>query len=183
MNLRTLLHWISRRRPVRYIDGPDGQPYLERYFLFHLPVLDITGYLHRFVDSDPDRGLHDHPWGWACALVLTGGYLERRLVSVDRANGLLSIVENYHKPCRLNIIRGDDFHRVILPGNREAWTLFVHGKRTKGWGFLKTGGGAIKHQGKIISRREWFDTYEPYAINRAWDKQNWWQQKTEDRRN
>lgn len=39
-------------------------------------------------------------------------------------------------PGRINIVSGTDFHRVELPARRPAWTLFVHGRKVRQWGFL-----------------------------------------------
>jgi hypothetical protein len=120
--MRRLLLRLSDRLPVREI-CEEGRPYLERYFLLHL--FGIRVYLHRFVGSDPERGLHDHPWRWAFSLVLSGWYIEHRRDGrrIRRIGNLLS---------------GDTFHRVVLPeGMRECWTLFVHSAPdVKRWGFL-----------------------------------------------
>ncbi len=129
--LRKLLFSISSHLPIRIIAESynDGtvRPYLERYFLFSF--LGITGYLHRFVGSDPDRGLHDHPWPWAASFILSGSYVEER--------------EDESKEVRwFNFLKGKDFHRVILPeGWKTVWTLFIHReKRIKTWGFLRPSG-------------------------------------------
>jgi len=146
-----ILKKISRHLPGRRIDGDDGQPYLERYY-----VGDAFGwcvYLHRFVASDPDRGVHDHPWRHAVSLVLSGGYRElRRVGGIPRTTVIRRV-----SPPSLNLIRGEDFHRVLLDGP-EAWTLFLHGPRVKGWGFLRGG------------------TYVPYARDAAdFRHENWWE--------
>jgi NTP pyrophosphatase (non-canonical NTP hydrolase) len=125
--IRKFLYWLTGKLPARTINGDQGEPYLERYFLFRF--FGLQAYIHRFVASDPDRGLHDHPWDWSASLILVGGYREIRA-------GLLP---RNLRPGRLNIIRGDDFHRIVLAPGREAWTLFIHGRRTKGWGFWREG--------------------------------------------
>lgn len=68
-----LLFKLTARLPCRLIQLDSG-PYLERYYLGTL--LGVTFYLHRFVSSDTERHLHNHPWGWGRALVLAGGYVE-----------------------------------------------------------------------------------------------------------
>ena len=68
--IENLLFRFSGRLRCRFIDCEQGEPYLERYYLFG--AFGWHAYLHRFVDSDPDRGLHDHPWSRALSLVLTG---------------------------------------------------------------------------------------------------------------
>jgi hypothetical protein len=131
--IETLLEWLSARLPCRLIEGEQGEPYLERYYLhgafgWHL-------YLHRFVDSDPDRGLHDHPWERAISLVLTGGYDELRGVDGHAEGTQVRFVG----PGRINRLRGCDYHRVLLREGVPAWTLFLHGPRVKGWGFIREG--------------------------------------------
>jgi hypothetical protein len=138
--IESLLYRLTDRLPCRIIDGEHGEPYLERYYLAGL--FGWHTYLHRFVDSDPDRGLHDHPWRRAVSLVLTGGYDELRFAKPPSAGAHVEeppIRSRHVRPWRLNLLRGTDYHRVVLRGGRPAWTLFVHGPRVKGWGFLRGG--------------------------------------------
>lgn len=138
--IRAFLYWLTGKLPARAIDGEHGEPYLERYFLFRLPGLQA--YIHRFVASDPDRGLHDHPWGWSLSLVLVGGYREIRAIDIALNDDLTHSVraeERRLKPWRINFIRSTDFHRVLLDPDQEAWTLFLHGPRNKDWGFMRNG--------------------------------------------
>jgi hypothetical protein len=146
--VESLLHRITDRLPCRIIDGEQGEPYLERYYLAGLDRFGLKGwhaYLHRFVDSDPDRGLHDHPWNRAVSLVLSGGYDELRFatgpgqIGVDSAAAGQRTLVRRIGPGRLNLLRGTDYHRVLLRDGRPAWTLFLHGPRVKGWGFLRSG--------------------------------------------
>ena len=139
-----LLYWFTGRLPCRIISD-DGKPYLERYYLFTL--LGVRFYLHRFVGSDPARGLHDHPWPWAGSVVLSGWYWEE-----------LRGAEAVRRRVRwFNWLTGDSFHRVVLPRmaqsirddqnfhlgwthvDKPCWTLFFHrAAYTKPWGFLRT---------------------------------------------
>lgn len=129
--LRNILYHISSHLPLRIIGetNEDGtfRPYLERYFLFS--VLGFTCYLHRFVGSDPDRGLHDHPWPYAASLIVAGTYIEERQAGPRKVRWF-------------NTLKGTDFHRVILPnGWKTVWTIFIHReKRVKVWGFLNRNG-------------------------------------------
>lgn len=119
--LNRLLYNIAGRLPCRIISD-DGTPYLERYYL--CTVLGVRFYLHRFVGSDPDRGLHDHPWPWAGSVILHGWYLEETRKGMRKVRWF-------------NWLTGDSFHRVIL-GSGPCWTLFFHrAAYTKPWGFLR----------------------------------------------
>ena len=147
--IERLLQSLSARRPCRLIDGEQGEPYLERYYLFGL--FGWHAYLHRFVDSDPDRGLHDHPWDHALSLVLAGGYHEIRGVAPDRT------ITRFVAPWRINRLTGATFHRVVLRDQRPAWTLFLHGPRRKGWGFLQNGEyRPMAQDGAEFRHRDWW---------------------------
>lgn len=166
---RGVLYRLSGRLPLRVIHGDLDEPYLERYFLFRVPTPfgPVQGYLHRFVASDPDRGLHDHPWNRAISLVLAGGYTEQRFAH-HSASGPV-IVERRVGPGRLNILRGGDFHRVLIVARpdapaSEAWSLFVHGRYVKPWGFLR---GDARQQGERVARIE----YRPAESSSG---QPWW---------
>ncbi len=130
--LRKLLYRYSARLPCRLI-YPDGRPYLERYYLGRL--FGLTFYLHRFVNGDGDRALHDHPWRWCGALVLAGGYRERRLRWFDPRHGFHA-VERAVGAGRLNLMNARSFHQ-ILAARPDTWTLFAHSGKIKEWGFLE----------------------------------------------
>ena len=149
--IERVLDTLSARLPCRLIDGERGEPYLERYYLFG--ALGWHAYLHRFVDSDPDRGLHDHPWGRALSLVLSGGYDEIRPCVSDPDQTCIRTLS----PGRLNRLRGSDFHRVVLRRGQPAWTLFLHGPRVKGWGFVQHGEyRAMARDGGEFRHRDWW---------------------------
>lgn len=121
--MRTLLMWITSFLPARVISD-NGHPYLERYYVGTL--FGIRFYLHRFVGSDPDRGVHDHPWAWARSIVLAGWYLEERRTGIRTVRWF-------------NSLEGDTFHRIIKPeGMADVWTLFYHkAGDVKPWGFMR----------------------------------------------
>lgn len=152
------LYRFSAKLRCRIINGNQGEPYLERYHLFRLPGGGGV-YLHRFVDSDPDRGLHDHPWKAAVSLVLSGGYRELRLQQEKHVN---RIVDRQVKSWHLNIIRGDDFHRIVLDQQTSAWTLFAHTGKVKDWGFIK-----LEQTGDVRYQPQQQVTSEP-------GHENWW---------
>ena len=131
-----LLYRLSAYCRCRVIDGPDQQPYLERYHLLRLP-LGYQVYLHRFVASDPGRGLHNHPWKRALSLVLCGGYEETRMLDAQADNRLQ---HRWLRPGRFNLISGEVFHRINLPAGTECWSLFIHAPRAKSWGFMQQKG-------------------------------------------
>lgn len=130
--LSRLLYHFTANRPCRLIYRDGLHPYLERYFLFQIGP--VTAYLHRFVAEDADEEVHDHPWR-ALAVCLVGSYSEERAV-LDSANGWQSAYRRIF-PGRPNWLGLRDFHRITKT-EPETWTLFIHGRRRKAWGFLKS---------------------------------------------
>jgi hypothetical protein len=125
-------------RPTSVILGDDGgrqTPLLFRAFLFDLGPW--RAYLHHFVRSDPDMGLHDHP-AWNAALILAGGYWERRFVGVGK--GGVVFKERWIRPGRINVIDQHCFHRVVMKPGCTSWSLsLLNYSKAKGkrWGFLR----------------------------------------------
>lgn len=123
---RLLTRWCAGR-PTREIRIND-QPYLLRVYVAHWRGWRV--YLHRFVSADGDRFLHDHPFR-SVAVVLSGGYVEERLLALDLPTPLVR--------CRavrwLNFLAPRTFHRIARV-DAGTWTLFIHSPHRKSWGFL-----------------------------------------------
>lgn len=157
--MKILLYWIAGFLPCRIIDH-EGQSYLERYYLFTL--LGWRFYLHRFVGSDPDGSLHDHPWSRAYSVILSGWYWEHTRSGARRV-------------CWFNSLTGDTFHRVVLPqvhpmfpqdGVKPCWTLFFHREKyVKEWGFWRSAGFTSKG----VSAE-----FYPYIRRRDDERPDWW---------
>lgn len=122
---------VSNRLRVREI-RIHGERYIERYYLG--TAFGVTAYLHRYLNCDGDRYLHDHPWAWSCGLPLVGGYTERRLRWLCPLAGPVDRLRTVHR-FMPNIMTARSFHKIerVKPG---TWTLFFHGRRNKGWAFL-----------------------------------------------
>jgi len=136
---------LELRRAVLFLDPITQEPYLLRRYLTpsngrlgewwrkHFPGV----YLHYFYRSDHDRELHNHPWEWACSLVLSGGYIEIREDSWRE-----------RRPGETNMLFSDTFHRVELCDEFVGcWSLFVAGPRMpEPWGFITEDGEFIEHE-------------------------------------
>lgn len=112
------------REAQRAICGRDGSVYLWKFLLAEHDGERL--YLHRFMRSDEDRELHNHPWPGR-SLILVGGYLEERR-EADR------VVEHVYAPGDINALEANTFHRVDLL-ERDCWTLFWTGPKEQSWGF------------------------------------------------
>lgn len=160
--MNKFLFWLTSKLPARLINGPDGEPYLERYYM--CTVLGWRFYIHRFVGDDPDRGLHDHPWLRAFSILLVGWYIEQRR-------------HGYNVVRWFNWLTGDSFHRVILPSRRPVWTLFGHKVGdVKEWGFLTqrncTSFSNNFDEGRFFCEQ----VFTPYAYKNEGGKKpaDWW---------
>lgn len=79
-------------------------------------------YLHKYLGSDDDRALHDHPWtSWS--ILLWGHLIEVTPHGEKRIWPLIPKYRSAHYS-----------HRLILKSNR-ALTLFYTGKKIREWGF------------------------------------------------
>ena len=156
-----LLYRLAGRLPLRVIAEASG-PYLERMFVARR--FGVTVYLHRFVASDPDRGLHDHPWSWAASFVLAGSYREIVKIVPPGVQGA-DVPERERRVRFFNFLRGHTRHRVLLAGpGDEVWTLFVHHwKNSKTWGFERAPSAPLSNASGE-NRRDWW-TKAPRAEN------------------
>lgn len=120
MTFWSWLRVLLSGKPHFVIGGPES-PYLLRWYLvprnrrFNL-------YLHKFLRSDDDRALHDHPW-WFWSLLLRGQYLEHTPTGAKR-RGVLSLAFR----------RAEHRHRVELT-HGQCWTLVLTGPKRRTWGF------------------------------------------------
>lgn len=89
--------------------------------------------LHEVLRPDADMRPHNHPWDWAFALVISGGYMEVRLTDFCGVR----IASRWRWPWRPYRLSGTDFHRISNLHQRASWSLFLHGPRRHGWGFVE----------------------------------------------
>ena len=123
-----LLALAERKAPNRVTAAkPDGSPAMLRWELIRLNKW-FNIYIHKFLASDRDRALHDHPW-WGFSLILRGQY-----VDVSRkGRRLLQAGDWMLRPASRP-------HRIELVNGEPCWTLFIVGPRVREWGFYCPGG-------------------------------------------
>lgn len=131
--LRRFIVFITNYLPVKVIRDDNGVPFLYRYHLFTFGNDGPGMCIHRFVKSDPERGFHDHPWNKALSFILCGGY-EERIYDKDAENGYNTYTRSRFT---FNYLDGvNNFHRVMIDEDKDAWTLFAFQKRSKTWGMI-----------------------------------------------
>lgn len=112
--------FLSRRN----ITGLNGSEYLVRRYL--LPKNKFFNvYLHKFLGSDDDRALHDHPW-FSFSIILKGNLIEHL---PDGSELLLNRWSIKFRPPKY-------LHRIELPEGTTALTLFITGPVVRTWGFV-----------------------------------------------
>ena len=141
--IHKILYSLTANLPCRLIDLPTG-PYLERYYLGR--VCGVTFYLHRFVSSDSERHLHNHPWTWGRSLILSGGYVEERATDICPHASASGCVTHQRRIRWWNRVNAATFHQIHA-AKPNTWSLFFHGPRAtvmrngrrayKGWGFIQ----------------------------------------------
>lgn len=129
-----------------------GGPYLIRWDF--LKLFGISFRFHTFLKSDPDRGLHDHPW-WMVSILLAGGYCEEL-----RGTGLISRLPIYRiikrKAPSIAFRHATDAHRVTLIDGKPCLTLIITGPKKRDWGFYRKEGWVkwTPELGEFDSRQE-----------------------------
>lgn len=101
--------------------------------------------IHHIVRGDSDRHYHDHPFSFF-SLILRGGYEELR----DDWCG----THVYESP-DWNSVGKFVFHRITKTQD-NTWTIVLHTRKSKPWGFLV--------DGKFVEADEYFRNYEDYQL-------------------
>ncbi|GBQ69758.1 hypothetical protein AA103196_2302 [Ameyamaea chiangmaiensis NBRC 103196] len=140
---------ILSRRPPDFVIGDPEAPYLLRWYLIPRNRW-FNVYLHKFLRSDEDRALHDHPWWWV-SLILRGRYLEHtpsdtflrrawrprwgRATALHRVELFRArVCTTVRTPDQNGICRTR--HSFSDARSMEAvWTIFITGPRVREWGF------------------------------------------------
>lgn len=117
---------IAKRRPPDVVIGGEENPYMKRWWVIPRNRF-FNIYLHRFLRSDDDRALHDHPW-WNCSVLLEGRYVEHTI----SAGGINRRIER--RAGQMKLRRAKVAHRIELVDG-PCWTLFITGPRLRDWGF------------------------------------------------
>ena len=111
----------------------EDQPYLERWIVW----CGVTLRLHRFLASDEDRAVHDHPWWFITIPFASYG----EFVEVD-GEEIYRTVTPFRPHFRASHFR----HRVEI-NKAPSWTLVVTGPKSNEWGFWQ--------EDRFIHNRDW----------------------------
>ncbi len=142
---RTLNKLFNRKE----IHNCDGDVYLKRWFVIRNSYFAL--FIHKFVRSDEDRALHDHPWNFL-VVPIWQGYIEHsvtkcRLCGVRHGIGPLWEQQKRIFPFISARYRSAEYrHRVELIDKRPSWSLFLRFRKRRVWGFWPEGGFVDNHK-------------------------------------
>lgn len=124
----------------REIVNCDRDVYLHRWFVIRTKRFGL--FIHKFVRSDEDRALHDHPWSFI-VIPIWRGYFEW-----SNCKGCQQYPEYYENqscpnPQRKRVYpilgaryrRAEYRHRVELIGGKPSWSIFIRFTKRRDWGF------------------------------------------------
>lgn len=133
MNLQPLFQKLGRYRVI--MDRVNGEPYLERYYVFlrDRDRFPFNVFVHKFLKSDP-TDVHDHPWNFF-TVILRGGYWEWR-PQFDADGRKITEVAKWCGAGSFRRAGANTYHRIELDPGVTCWTLFVPGIKRRDWGFL-----------------------------------------------
>ena len=132
--MKWLLNFLENKDRLDNIsDKYSNVVYMKRYYLLFKEKkstwfkknFPFNLFIHHIMLSETDA-LHDHPW-WYITIILKGGYWETT-PNGTKWKGAGSVV----------IRRATIPHRLEVKPE-GAWTLFLHGKPKREWGFIKDG--------------------------------------------
>lgn len=134
--MKTMESILDRVFEKKVIVNCDRDPYLHRWYVLRTERLGV--FVHKFVRSDEDRALHDHPWCFF-VLPLWGGYIEHsdeQFLGEARIPTKRRVWPIISARYRTTTFR----HRVELINGRPSWSIFIRFSKKREWGFwLKEG--------------------------------------------
>jgi len=134
---------LAKSRVPDFIIGGRDNPYMLRWWVIPRNRF-FNIYLHKFLRSDDDRALHDHPW-MNCSYLLDGTYTEHTI-----AAGGVNMSRIAHVGS-LTFRRAKMAHRVELHAG-PCWSLFITGPVIREWGFHCPRGW--RHWKLFVSQRD-----------------------------
>jgi hypothetical protein len=124
-----------------YLEVPDYDcpdlTLLRRWKLIESPWFGV--FVHHLRRSDSlNRPPHDHPWSFV-SVGVRGTYTETRMTYVASVGEWCTWSDTSR--ARFRYRKPTDLHRVVLDDpERGAWTIVLHGPRSRVWGFRDENG-------------------------------------------
>lgn len=119
----------SRSRLTAFNDSEQKEPRQHIHFILFPNNRWFNITLNQILDR-PEwyKGLlHNHPW-FNISIILKGGYWEKTDEGVK-----------WYGPGSIIFRSAQRYHCIWIEENKQAWTLFIHGRLTKGFDFKREG--------------------------------------------
>jgi len=123
MKIENLLNTLFKKREIV---NCDHDLYLIRWFVIRTERFAV--FIHKFVRSDEDRALHDHPWDFIVVPVWRGYIEHSELLSYPMHRRVYPVLGSRARAATYR-------HRVELIDGKPSWSLFFRFKRIREWGF------------------------------------------------
>lgn len=139
---------LNRIFNFKVIVNCDRDPYLLRWYVIRTEAVGL--FIHKFVRSDEDRALHDHPWDFI-VIPIWRGYNEwscwhsqemaAHVAKFPAQAERYGLTANGEKKRRVWPLIGTRFrratyrHRVELIGGKSSWSIFIRFRNWRDWGF------------------------------------------------
>lgn len=117
---------VAASREPDFIIGGKENPYMLRWWIIPRNKF-FNIYLHRFLRSDDDRALHDHPW-LNFSYLLEGSYTEWGIAAGGVKHSRVALQGSW------KFRRAKTAHRIELHAG-SCWSLFITGPVIREWGF------------------------------------------------
>jgi hypothetical protein len=130
-NLKGWIKQLFSGKPHHIIGNDPDNPYMLRWYLIPRNKY-FNLYLHKFLRSDDDRALHDHPW-WFISFILKGSYrelTENKVYHRNRFSFAFRKAEHKHRVI-LYTVHNTVFYSQFIP----VWTVVLTGSKVRNWGF------------------------------------------------
>jgi hypothetical protein len=132
MNLTYFEGRLARLFQHKVIVNCERDPYLIRWYVLRTRFLAI--FIHKFVRSDEDRALHDHPWNFL-VIPIWRGYIEHSQHTSPMVGDTWEVTRRVWPILGTRFRRAEYRHRVELIQGKPSWSIFIRFTERRTWGF------------------------------------------------
>lgn len=125
-----ILNLLFKRREIV---NCDRDLYLIRWFVIRTKHLGL--FIHKFVRSDEDRALHDHPWSFLVIPIWRGYWEHYEIFGNHLPPGRTFKCRRVLPILGARIRQATYRHRVELIDGKPSWSLFFRFRKRREWGF------------------------------------------------
>ena len=110
----------------RYSIKVSNKPYLIRWIIFKTPIGGLM--VHKFLSSDVDKELHNHPFPFI-TFVIKNGYTEEYYENEEKKTRVIQAPNIRFNP-------SGHTHRVTINEDKKPISIVLRGPKVREWGFF-----------------------------------------------